>query len=101
MISQKYIKDLIDRSSITVTKFGVKTTVAHCILPNGYVISTTSSCVNPADYNQEIGRVNCMKRIEDKIWELEGYLQQQRRFDEAEPFLSEHQMDLFDNPSLT
>ena len=57
------------------TKFG-KTTICTCVLPNGFIIVESSSCVDPANYDEEIGRSICVDRIRSKVWELEGYVLQ-------------------------
>jgi hypothetical protein len=56
----------------TDTAFG-KTTIVTAQLENGFVIVESSSCVDPANYDADIGYGICIKRIEDKVWELEGY----------------------------
>lgn len=77
MITQEYIDDIIKNSTVEIAKMGKKTTVVHFTLPNGFEIVETAACVNPDDYNQEIGEQIATKRIIDKIWLLEGYLLQQ------------------------
>lgn len=47
-------------------------------LENGFTIIETSTCVDPANYNEEIGVEVCLKKIHDKIWMLEGYLLSER-----------------------
>lgn len=72
-ITQEHISGLLKAGKIVGSKFGLKTTVVQATLPNGFVITESSSCVDPANYNQDIGVDICMKRIEDRLWELEGY----------------------------
>lgn len=55
-----------------------KVTILSCKLPNGFVITVSSGAVDPQNYDPTIGEEVCMKRIEDKIWELEGYLLSER-----------------------
>ena len=59
------------------TVFG-KTTIASAKLPNGFVIVESSSCVDPANYDEKIGRDICREKIINKLWELEGYRLQDR-----------------------
>ena len=54
------------------TVFG-KTTIASAKLPNGFVIVESSSCVDPANYDEKMGRDICREKIINKLWELEGY----------------------------
>lgn len=72
-VTQTQINDLISESEKTVRHEYGKTTVVSLKLPNGFVIVESSSCVDPANYNPELGESIAMKRIENKVWELEGY----------------------------
>lgn len=42
-------------------------------LPNGFIITESSACVNPMNFDREIGFEICKEKIKNKIWELEGY----------------------------
>lgn len=53
-----------------------KTTIVHATLVNGFTITESSSCVDPSNYSQKIGIEICLKRIENKVWELLGFLLQ-------------------------
>lgn len=67
------IKSIVDASEVTVEdRFGCMT-VVHAKLPCGFIVTDTSACIDPANYDRKLGAEICMKRIEDKIWELEGY----------------------------
>ena len=55
---------------------GEKTTVVQATLKNGFTITESSSCVDPSNFNQEIGKEICLERIEDKVWNLLGFLLQ-------------------------
>jgi len=58
------------------SKLGQKTSVCLVTLQNGYEIVGASSCVDPANYNQEIRNEYALKKCIDQIWMLEGYLLQ-------------------------
>lgn len=75
-ITQEHVEDIFIRSTIEAIKMGEKTTVMHVTLPNDYAIIESSSCVDPENYDHEMGIELCTKRVKDKIWELEGYLLQ-------------------------
>ena len=49
-------------------------------MPNGFVIVASSSCVDPSNYDPEIGIKICKKEIENKLWELEGYALAERLY---------------------
>lgn len=62
--------------SYDVEQWKDKTTVVHATLVNGFVITESSSCVDPANFDMELGGRICKKKIEDKIWHLLGFLLQ-------------------------
>jgi len=77
-ITQRHIDSLVSKSSVLVQKIGDKTTIVQLVLPNGFAINEFSSCVDPENYNEELGKSICIERIKNKIWELEGYLLQNK-----------------------
>lgn len=82
-ITEEYIKDIMENSEFEVcTVFG-KCTMVACRLPNGFVVTESSACVNPEDYDENIGFDNCYKKIMDKVWELEAYRLQQWLWEEG------------------
>lgn len=72
-ITKEDIDKILSKTMIKVEKYGDKTTVLMAGLPNGFEIVVSSSCVDPTNFDMKIGEEICMKRLEDKIWELEGY----------------------------
>lgn len=75
-VTPEQIAAILAASKVEDVKMGEKTTVVSVTLPNSFVIVQSSSCVDPKNYDHELGKQICMKRIEDKVWELEGYLLQ-------------------------
>ena len=63
-------------ATIQYSKLGQKTSVCLVTLKNGYEIVGVSSCVDPANYSQEIGNEYALKKAKDQIWMLEGYVLQ-------------------------
>ena len=77
-VTKEQINALLESAEISAeTKFD-KVTVVVCKLKNGFVIAEASGAVDPANYSEEIGKEVCMTRIENKLWELEGYCLQKR-----------------------
>ena len=76
-VDSEYVDWLIENSAISVATAHGKCTVVTCQLPNGFVIVESSSCVDPKNYDKELGVEICMNRIIDKIYELEAYHLQQ------------------------
>ena len=72
-VTEEQVSALLEASKVEDVKLGEKTTVVSVTLPNGFVIVQSSSCVDPVNYDHDLGKKICLKRAEDKIWELEGY----------------------------
>lgn len=73
-ISQQMVDDFIDKvESMTM---GEKTTVTQITLKNGFIITESSSCVDPKNYSMEIGEEVNLEHAKNKIWELLGFLLQ-------------------------
>ena len=73
-ITQKNVDDFI--KEIKVSTIGEKTTLVIATLINGFEIIESSSCVDVANYDEEMGKDICVERIKNKIWELLGFLLQ-------------------------
>ena len=73
-ITEEMVTDFIKTTATTT--LGTKTTIVHCELVNGFIITEASSCVDPANYDKELGEKICMDRIKSKVWELLGFLLQ-------------------------
>lgn len=73
-VTKRQIDELLEKSEIKVETVYGKVTVVSCKLPNGFVLTESSGAVSPANYDEKIGTEICMARIENKLWELEGYV---------------------------
>jgi hypothetical protein len=69
------IKDVLVR---TVEEFGKPTTYVTVRMENGFTLRESTTCVDPANYDENIGREICLKKIEDKVWFLLGYALQSK-----------------------
>lgn len=72
-ITPEHIHALLSASEAAIGDAFDKVTVMHVKLPNGFVITVSSACVDPANYDRETGVKLCQKQIVDKLYELEGY----------------------------
>lgn len=79
-VTQAVVDELMESCDIAVTTAFDKCTIVACKLPNGFVIVESSSCVDPANYDEDMGVDICMKNIERKVCELEGYLLQNKLY---------------------
>lgn len=77
-VTRAQVLEVLSNSEVEVVTLGKKTTVVAVTLPNGFVIVESSSCVDPANYDEKLGADICLKRVENKIWELEGYVLQSK-----------------------
>lgn len=73
-IIEQNVNDFI--KSYEVTQWGDKTTVVHATLANGFIVSDSSSCVDPTNFNLDIGADICKDRIRNKVWHMLGFLLQ-------------------------
>jgi len=51
-------------------------TLTHCsiTLPCGFQVTGESACVDPANFDKELGRKYAREQAVEKLWPLEGYL---------------------------
>ena len=72
------VKAMITRvaSETIKTKEGQLITLVIATLANGFTITESSACVDPANYDEQIGVDICMEKVEDKVWFLLGFLMQ-------------------------
>lgn len=61
-------------------KSRAKSTVVTATLANQYEIVESSSCVDPANYDDQLGTNIALKRIKDKVWMLLGFMLQTARY---------------------
>ena len=64
------MQDVIVR---TLIDFDKPTTYVTVRMLNGFTVRESATCVDPDNYDEEIGKQICMKKIEDKVWFLLGY----------------------------
>jgi hypothetical protein len=49
-------------------------------LENGFTVEGSSACVVKEEYNQALGEKYSFEKVIDKMWELEGYLLAEKRY---------------------
>lgn len=64
------MQDVIVR---TLDDFGKPCTYVTVRMKNGFTLRESTTCVDPANYDENIGKEICLKKIEDKVWFLLGY----------------------------
>lgn len=49
-------------------------TICIIILKSGFKVEGVSACVDPANYNKELGQKYAYENAFEKLWQLEGYV---------------------------
>ena len=75
------MQDVIVR---TLDDFGKPCTYVTVRMKNGFTLRESTTCVDPANYDENIGKEICLKKIEDKVWFLLGYQLQEDLFRSGE-----------------
>jgi hypothetical protein len=73
-VSQSDIDHLMDNSQYYISHriFG-KQCIVVAKLPNGFTVVGEAACVDPNNYDEVTGEKLAKKKIESRLWELEGY----------------------------
>ena len=69
------MQDVLCRTEV---EFGKPVTYVTVKMKNGFTIRESTTCVDPANYDEEIGKKICLEKIEDRIWFLLGYALQDK-----------------------
>lgn len=78
-VSQEQVNDnMKDVIVKTVVEFNKPVTYVTVRMKNGFTVRESTTCVDPKNYNEEIGKKICLEKIEDKIWFLLGYALQDK-----------------------
>lgn len=79
-VTPEHVNSVIVNETYTVLPSG-KVMVCELTLKNGFTVRGEACTVSKENFNEEIGRDISFRNARDKIWELEGYLLQQRLYD--------------------
>lgn len=77
-VTQEYINNLLDTAEVKEIVVFDKCLICAYKLVNGFVIVESSACVDPKNFDLDVGRKICREHVENKLWELEGYVLQQK-----------------------
>lgn len=83
-VTSDQIKSILDNAETQEVVFWDKEVVVSYKLYNGFTIIGRGACVDPANFDIEIGRKVAREQAENKLWELEGYLLQNRLYEEKQ-----------------
>lgn len=84
-ITKAMIDEIVAKSTFEACTVFNKCTVVAMKLPNGFVLVESSACVDPENYDEEMGKRICTEKLINKVWELEGYRLQTELAKKAEP----------------
>jgi hypothetical protein len=75
-VTKEQIESLLNSAETQEVIFWEKQLVVSYKFPNGFAIIGVGACVDPANFDLEIGRQVAREQVEHKLWELEGYVLQ-------------------------
>lgn len=80
------LQDFQIEAKIASADYSTNETLTICVLTlvNGFKVVGTSACVDPRNFNEAKGREIARQKAKDQIWQLEGYLLQQRVFEQSQ-----------------
>ena len=79
-LSPDKIDAAIVGESYTILPSG-KVMVCELTLRNGFTVRGDAAVVSKANFNEEVGRKVSRENARAKVWELEGYLLQERLYE--------------------
>lgn len=77
-VTPEQIESLIDEAETQEAVFWEKELVVSYRLFSGFTVLGRAACVDPANFNLEIGRRIARDDVKNQLWQLEGYLLQNR-----------------------
>lgn len=79
-ITPDHIKSLVVGETYTVLP-SEKVMVCELTLKNGFSVRGEAAAVSKANFNETVGRAISYNNALEKIWQLEGYLLQQKLYE--------------------
>ena len=70
--AEKIKKMMNNAKTESYTVFG-KCTIVAMQFENGFILTASSACVDPANYDAKLGVMYAKEDIEKQLWKLEGY----------------------------
>jgi len=75
-VTQERIDALLNAAETQEYIFWNKELVVSYKFPSGFTISGRAACIDPANFNLEVGRKIAREKVESELWQLEGYVKQ-------------------------
>lgn len=75
-LTEEEINSFISSSKIHAEKRGDKSTLVEITYPNGWTDYEISSCIDPANYDEELGKAYALENIKRRLWKSLGFVLQ-------------------------
>ncbi len=72
-VDEAYIAKLMESAKFKAYTFFGHVTVLAAEFENGYVIVESTGCVDPKNYDLNVGKQICREQIEHRLWQLVGW----------------------------
>lgn len=72
-VTQERINELLDSAETQEHIFWDKELLVSYKLNSGFTVTGRAACVDPANFDLEIGRKYAREDAENQLWKLEGY----------------------------
>lgn len=72
-ITQSEIDAMIEKAQVEIVELFGKCTIVAVQLENGFILTESTTSIDPVNYNKNLNTQICLERIKKRIWELEGY----------------------------
>ena len=72
LVTPEMVNSMI--SELDGSQIGTQTALVHGHLANGFEVTETSACVDPANYDQEIGNQLAEEKIVSQVWSYLGFV---------------------------
>ena len=79
-VTAEQINALLDAADIQEHIFWGKDLVVSYRLPTGFTVLGRGVCVDPENFDIEVGRQVARENVANELWQLEGYLLQHSLF---------------------
>lgn len=72
-VTNEQVRKILDNAEWATNIIWGRCSVVTCKLENGFILVESSASMTEENFDHKIGVEECMKRIEDQIWKMEGY----------------------------
>jgi len=81
-VTKEYIERRIADTLFTTLVEGSTVTICQITIDNGFTVRGETDCVDPTNYNEDLGKHYAYKNAFEKLWELFGFLLAEKMYRE-------------------